>query len=255
MNRLDEVFKAGKKNLLNVYCTAGYPNLTSTGEVILALQKHGVDMVEIGIPYSDPIADGPVIQESNMIALKNGMNMYLLFEQLEMIKHQVHIPVILMGYMNPVLQFGIEKFCFAAEKAGVCAVIIPDLPMYEYEKLYRQYFNKHALHFIFLVTPETGKKRLKKADELSNGFIYAVSTSSTTGKNNTAFNIDHYKTFKNGNLKNPVMIGFGIKDKQGFLSACTHANGAIIGSAYIKTLKTSTDIDLNTSEFISSILN
>lgn len=255
MNKLDEVFKTGKKNLLNVYCTAGYPFIDSTAEVILALQKNGADMVEIGMPYSDPIADGPVIQESNMIALGNGMNMHVLFEQLEAIKEQVQFPVILMGYLNPVLQFGIDKFCSAAESAAVSAVIIPDLPMYEYEHLYEPLFMKHHLHFIFLVTPGTDKKRLKKADQLSNGFLYAVSSSSTTGQNTVAFGEDYFESLHRAMLKNPVMIGFGIKDKETFQAACRYANGAIIGSAYIKALKNSTDIELTTRDFIGSVIH
>lgn len=255
MNKLDKVFITGKKNLLNVYYTAGYPFIDSTAEVILALQKNGADMVEIGMPYSDPIADGPVIQESNMIALHNGMNMHLLFEQLEAIKEQVQVPVILMGYLNPVLQFGIDKFCSAAESAGVSAVIIPDLPMYEYEQLYRPLFMKHNLHFIFLVTPGTRIKRLKKADRLSNGFLYAVSSSSTTGQNSVSFREDYFESLRKAKLKNPIMIGFGIKDKETFQAACSYANGAIIGSAYIKALKNSTDIELSTRDFIGSIIH
>ena len=253
-NKLTEVFAWGKKNLLNIYCTAGYPFIDSTAKVIFALQDNGADMVEIGMPYSDPIADGPVIQESNMAALANGMNMHLLFEQLEAIKEKVHIPVILMGYFNPVLQFGVEKFCEAAERAGISGIIIPDLPMHEYEALYQPLFIKHNLSFNFLITPETDKKRLKKADRLSEGFIYAVSSSSVTGKTNTAFKEDHFDFIRRAKLKKPVMIGFGIRDKASFRHACRFANGAIIGSAYINALKKNNDIELVTREFIKDII-
>ena len=255
MNKLDAVFKSGKKNLLNIYCTAGYPQLNSTGEVILALQNNGVDMIEIGMPYSDPVADGPVIQESNMKALANGMHLTLLFQQLQALKPQVSVPVILMGYLNPVLQFGIEKFCACAENAGVSAVIIPDLPMFEFEHLYASIFKKHNIHFIFLVLPDTNKKRLKEADRLSNGFIYAVSSSSTTGQGMVVLDENYFTFLSEAKLKNPVMIGFGIKDKDTFLSACKYAHGAIIGSAYIKALQNSTDIDLDTRNFIGTVLH
>ncbi|MEJ7626274.1 MAG: tryptophan synthase subunit alpha [Ferruginibacter sp.] len=253
MNRLTEVFKTGKKDLLNIYCTAGYPQIESTAEVILALQKYGADMVEIGMPYSDPIADGPVIQESNKNALKNGMNLQLLFQQLEQIKDSVHIPVILMGYINPVLQFGIENFCIAAEKAGVSGVIIPDLPMHEYEEQYQKFFTSHQLSFIFLITPGTTKKRINKADELSNGFVYLVSSSSTTGQISKPLINPFFQSISKMNLKNPVMIGFGIKDKLTFKEACTVANGAIIGSAYINALQNEKGIDENTKNFIASL--
>lgn len=255
MNKLDEVFLSGKKNLLNVYCTAGYPEIQSTAEVILSLQGAGADMVEIGMPYSDPIADGPVIQESNMIALSNGMNMQLLFEQLDAVKKEVLIPVILMGYLNPVLQYGMSKFCLKAQNAGVSAVIIPDLPIYEFEHCYKELFRQHDLHFIFLVTSETGKKRLKKLDSLSNGFLYCVSSSSTTGGDNPDFHEDQFKWLSKVKLKNPVMIGFGIKDKGSFKLAGKFSNGAIIGSAYIRALKKGEDIALNTNRFIDSILH
>lgn len=255
MNKLDSVFKSGKKNLLNVYCTAGYPHLSSTAEVLMALQNNGADMVEVGMPYSDPIADGPVIQESNMVALNNGMDMHILFQQLDIIKMQLHIPVILMGYLNPVLQFGIENFCEAAAKAGVSAVIIPDLPFYEFELHYRSLFRKHNIHFIFLVTPGTTPERLKNADRLSSGFLYMVSSSSTTGQSTATFNEGYFKALGAAKLKNPVMIGFGIRDKETFSSACAYADGAIIGSAYIKAISNSINIDLDTKNFIGSILN
>lgn len=254
-NRLTRLFAEKKEAVLNMYCTAGYPQLHSTTEVLQALQDAGADIVELGIPYSDPLADGPVIQESNMISLDNGMNIPLLFTQLKNVRTHIHIPIVLMGYLNPVLQFGIEKFCKNASDVGIDGIILPDLPMYEFETMYQQYFKKHGLHFIFLVTPETGMERIRKIDALSSGFIYAVSSSSTTG-NNKAIDEqqDYFKKLKDMNLNNPVLVGFGIKDKKTFGEACRHTNGAIIGSAFINALKNSKDIRLSAKEFINAIL-
>ncbi|MEO8769156.1 MAG: tryptophan synthase subunit alpha [Ferruginibacter sp.] len=254
MNKLDEIFKSGKKNLLNIYCTAGYPYKESTGEVMLALQKHGADMIEIGIPYGDPVADGPIIQQSNMRALQKGMTVGLLLQQLEEVKEAITVPVILMGYLNPVLQYGIEKFCAEAKSAGVHGVILPDLPFHEFEKEYKSIFKKHKLHFIFLITPETNEKRIRKMDQLSSGFLYAVSSSSTTGSTVAGENKDHYfKKLRQLKLKNPIMIGFGISDRASFENACKYASGSIIGSSYIKAISDSGDIDELTQQFISLI--
>ena len=261
MNRIEKLFTEKNKNILNVYCTAGYPQLSSTIEVISALQNNGADIIEIGIPYSDPIADGPVIQQSNMQALENGMTIKMLFDQLHNLRKSPSpggvgeaIPIILMGYMNPVLQFGIEKFCEAAAAAGVDGIILPDLPMYEFETQYLQYFKKHNLKFIFLVTPETGEERIRQIDSLSSGFIYAVSSSSTTGHTKAIEEQDDYfKKLKDMNLTNPVLVGFGIKDKKTFDAACKFTNGAIIGSAYINALKDTADISHTTKDFINSI--
>ena len=259
-NRLDKLFKDKNKNILNVYCTAGYPHLNSTIEVMEALQQSGADIIELGIPYSDPIADGPVIQQSNMQALENGMNIHLLFQQLKNLRATVQTPLILMGYMNPVLQFGIEKFCEAAAEVGVDGIILPDLPMYEFETQYQQYFKKHNLKFIFLVTPETSAERIKQIDKLSSGFVYAVSSSSTTGSSqNTADTkaIEDQEAYfiklQQMNLTNPVLVGFGIKDKDSFNAACKYTNGAIIGSAYIKALHNTADVSRTTKDFINSI--
>ena len=263
MNRIEKLFSEKKKNILNVYCTAGYPHLDDTLKVLYSLQKHGADMVEIGMPYSDPLADGPVIQQSSMTALQNGMTIQKLFEQLKDCRNKItpsgdggfHLPLILMGYLNPVLQFGIEKFCKMAKAVGVDGVILPDLPIYEFENEYRKYFEENDLHFIFLITPETSEERIKKIDVLSKGFIYAVSSSSTTGNNKE---IDHQEDYfvrlQKMNLKNPVLVGFGIKDKQTFQSACKYSNGAIIGSAYIKALQNATDIENATQQFLNDIL-
>lgn len=243
-----------------MYCTAGYPQLNSTVEVITALQNSGADIVEIGMPYSDPIADGPVIQQSNMQALANGLNIPLLFEQLKNIRGNINIPIILMGYLNPVLQFGIDKFCEAAAAVGVDGVILPDLPMYEFETMYRPYFEMYNLAFIFLVTPETSEERIRKIDSISGGFIYAVSSSSTTGNlqnpaSEKAVEIQqaYFKKLRDMNLNNPVLVGFGIKDRHSFDTACAFTNGAIIGSAYIKALKNATDIAAATKDFINKI--
>lgn len=254
MNRLDELFAKKSNNILNIYCTAGFPAVNSTTEVMLALQQHGADIIELGIPYSDPVADGPVIQQSNMQALSNGMTLPLLFSQLSAIKEQLAIPVVLMGYINPVLQYGIEKFCEDAAGCGVSGIILPDLPMYEYEKKYKAVFKKHGLHVIFLISPLTGKERIKKADELSGGFLYAVSSSSTTGAVNTREDKQAYfKKIQNMKLRNPVLIGFGIKDKASFDEAAAYGAGGIIGTAFIQHISSSADINGATAGFITAI--
>lgn len=238
MNRIETLFQTRQQNVLNVYCTAGYPFLESTLPVMQALQKNGADMIELGMPYSDPLADGPVIQQSNMVALENGMTINKLFDQLKGFRHQIYVPVLLMGYMNPVLQYGFERFCQHAADLALDGLILPDLPMYEYETEYGAYIRRYGLSFVFLVTPETSEARIRKIDELSSGFIYAVSSSSTTGKDiNLSGQQTYLERLKNMKLRNPVLVGFGIKDKQTFTTACIHANGAIIGSAYIKSLK------------------
>lgn len=255
MNRIDELFAKKKKNVLNVYCTAGYPQLNSTVEVLTALQQNGADIIEIGMPYSDPLADGPVIQQSNMIALENGMSISLLFQQLQPVRETIQVPMILMGYMNPIMQYGLEKFCAAAEAVGVDGIILPDLPMYEFETTYQQLFEKHGLKFIFLITPETNEERIRKIDKLSSGFLYAVSSSSTTGSNKTISDQgDYFKKLQDMQLNNPILVGFGIKDKATFQSAAAYTNGAIIGSAYIKALQHSINIQATTKEFLNTIL-
>ena len=261
MNRLDQLFAAKKNNVLNIYCTAGYPQLNSTVEVLHALQNNGADLIEIGMPYSDPLADGEVIQQSSAVALQNGMTLEILFQQLHNLRksHSLGgvgevLPIILMGYMNPILQFGIEKFCAKANEVGVDGVILPDLPMYEFETIYKPLFDTNNLKFIFLVTPETGEERIRKIDALCSGFLYAVSSSSTTGKNKAIEGQeDYFKKLQQMNLKNPVLVGFGIKDKATFASACKYTNGAIIGSAYIKALQNAADINQTTKEFLNSI--
>ena len=211
------MFKKKNERILNVYCTAGYPRLDSTVPVMKALQQNGADIIELGMPYSDPLADGPVIQASSTVALANGMTIKKLFEQLKDFRKNISIPVILMGYMNPVLQYGFEKFCADAAAAGIDGLILPDLPEYEFETEYGDIIKKHGLDFIFLVTPETSDERIKKLDELSTGFLYAVSSSSTTGsdKNMTAVT-GYLQKLKSLQLRNSILVGFGIKDKQTF---------------------------------------
>ena len=262
MTRIEKLFSAKNKNILNVYSTAGFPHLDDTLNVLHSLQKNGADMVEIGMPYSDPLADGPVIQHSSMIALQNGMTIEKLFEQLSEWKNlntplgDGGVPLILMGYLNPVMQFGIEKFCRLAKQVGVDGIILPDLPLYEFENEYRQYFDQNGLHFIFLITPETSEERIRKIDELSKGFIYAVSSSSTTGNNKEISEQENYfLKLQKMNLKNPVLVGFGIKDKNTFQAACKYTNGAIIGSAYIKALENADDIEKTTKQFLDTILS
>ena len=254
MSRVKKLFESKNNKVLNVYCTAGYPHLNSTMEVMKALQENGADIIELGMPYSDPLADGTVIQQSSSIALANGMTIKKLFEQLKDIRNEIHIPVILMGYMNPVLQYGFEKFCSDAQAVGIDGLILPDLPEYEFEMEYGEIINKHELDFIFLVTPETSKNRIKKLDKLSSGFLYAVSSSSTTGADKKMADVTSYlQNLKKMNLKNPVLVGFGIKDRQTFEAACTQANGAIIGTAYIKALENAKDVNAITKNFLLSI--
>ncbi len=256
MNRLEELFTRKNTNLLNVYCTAGFPQLNSTLEVMKALQDNGADIIELGMPYSDPLADGPVIQSSNNKALQNGMTMQLLFEQLRDFRKEIYVPVILMGNINPVLQFGFENFCKQAASLPVDGIILPDLPQYEFENEYGAIIKRFGLNFIFLITPETSEERIKKLDALSTGFLYAVSSSSTTGNQKDFTVVEKYlQRLKNMQLKNPLMVGFGIKDKSSFQSACKYANGAVIGTAFIKALENANDIQSSTKAFLNSIIN
>ncbi len=256
MNRINELFEQKKSKILSIYCTAGYPQLDSTIPVMKALQDSGVDMIELGIPYSDPLADGPVIQASGSKAIANGMTIEKLFEQLRGFRHQVYVPVILMGYMNPVLQYGFEKFCQHAAALPIDGLILPDLPVKEFETVYGPIIKKYGIDFIFLVTPETPEDRIRKLDSLSTGFLYAVSSSSITGKDKDFKSVENYlQRLKEMKLKNPTIVGFGIKDKETFESACKYANGAIVGTAYIKALENSTEINEATTKFIQTILN
>jgi len=255
MSRLQELFKHKTRNVLNVYCTAGFPHLDSTLAVMSALEENGADIIELGMPYSDPLADGEVIQLSSARALQNGMSIPVLFRQLEKMRERVSIPVILMGYMNPVMQYGFEKFCEDAKAVGVDGLILPDLPEHEFETEYGDLIRKHGLDFIFLVTPETSEQRIRKLDDLSSGFLYAVSSSSTTGAAKNMGDVSDFLQKLSGyRLKNPVLVGFGIKDKESFDRASAHANGAIIGTAFIKAIGDADDTDRAISTFLSSIL-
>ena len=255
MTRIEELFKRKQHKVLNVYCTAGFPKLNSTLEVMTALQKHGADLIELGMPYSDPLADGEVIQQSGAVALQNGMTISILFEQLQAMRSSIHVPVILMGYMNPVIQYGFENFCAKAAEVGIDGLILPDLPMYEFESEYGAIIKKHQLNLIFLVTPETREDRLRKIDELSSGFLYAVSSSSTTGNNKDINEQEAYfQKLQQMNLKNPILVGFGIKDRPTFETASKYTSGAIIGSAYIKALSNGQDVDTATKAFLQTII-
>jgi tryptophan synthase alpha chain len=255
MSKLELVFKEKSKRVLNVYCTAGYPALDSTMKVMESLQKNGADIIELGMPYSDPLADGEVIQVSSIKALANGMNIAVLFEQIKDMRKSISIPVILMGYMNPILQYGFEAFCKKAKEVGVDGLILPDLPLFEFEQSYGKLITENNLDFIFLVTPETPVDRVKKLDSLSNGFLYAVSSSATTGKDKD-FNVvaQYLQKLQVMQLKNPILVGFGIKDKATFDAATVHTQGAIIGSAYIQQLTKGGDIETTTSQFLNSVL-
>ncbi|MTI33331.1 tryptophan synthase subunit alpha [Xanthovirga aplysinae] len=253
-NKIQEVF-ASKKNILNIFFTAGYPRLEDTTKILKLLQDQGVDLVEIGMPYSDPLADGPVIQGSSQVALNNGMNLKTLFNQLSQTKETIDIPIILMGYYNQLLQYGVREFCESCQKIGVSGLIIPDLPMEEYESEYKEMFKSYGLSFTFLITPQTSDERILKMDELSEGFLYVVSDSSITGGKREFNNRiqSYYERIGKMGLNNPILIGFGISDKKSYQQACQYSDGAIIGSAFIKALKNGKDLDSSVRQFISSI--
>lgn len=260
MSRIQELFKKKKDHVLNIYCTAGYPQLDSTLQVMQTLQDNGADLIELGMPYSDPLADGPVIQASSTIALANGMTIKKLFEQLKNMRQgdgvrNITVPVILMGYMNPVLQYGFENFCKDAAAVGVDGLILPDLPEYEFQTTYGPVIKKYGLDFIFLVTPETSEERIKRLDALSTGFLYAVSSSSTTGRDKDMSGVSSYlQRLKDMQLNNPVLVGFGIKDKASFEAASKYAHGAIIGTAFIKALENQSNVPQAVKEFMSTVL-
>ncbi|MGB3149739.1 MAG: tryptophan synthase subunit alpha [Maribacter sp.] len=237
MNRINQKLQENKK-LLSIYFTAGYPSLNDTIPIIQDLEKSGVDMIEIGLPFSDPLADGPTIQESSTAALKNGMTTEKLFEQLKDIRKSVSIPLIVMGYFNPMLQYGVQAFCEKCHEIGIDGIIMPDLPLDVYRSEYEAIFKKHGLLNIFLITPQTSDDRIKEIDAASNGFIYMVSSASVTGSK-SGFGKeqeDYFQRIASLNLKNPQIVGFGIKDAETFKQATKTSKGAIIGSAFIKHL-------------------
>ncbi|RXR19165.1 tryptophan synthase subunit alpha [Flavobacterium amnicola] len=238
MNRINQKLNENKK-LLSIYFTAGFPNLNDTVSIIEELEKSGVDMIEIGLPFSDPLADGPTIQESSTIALANGMTTELLFEQLKNIRKTVQIPLLIMGYFNPILQFGIEKFCQKCAAIGIDGLIIPDLPVDVFEKEFQSIFAQYNLKNIFLITPQTSVERIQKIDAISDSFIYMVSSSSTTGSQNSFGEIqkNYFERIAKMNLKNPQIVGFGISNSDTFSQAIKYQKGAIIGSSFVNYLK------------------
>ncbi len=252
MNRLHQLFQE-KKNLLSIFFTAGFPNLNDTQTIISELSKSNVDFIEVGLPYSDPLADGPTIQDSSQIALQNGMNLDIVFEQLKAIKETNSTPLVLMGYLNQLLKYGEDKFCQACVDCGIETLILPDLPMIEYENHYQQLFQKYGLTNVFLITPHTSDERIQKIDSLTDAFIYVVASSSITGAQGEISNqqIAYFERIKAMNLKSNLIVGFGISDKKTFDTACQFANGAIIGSAFIKNVE-STGVN-GIIDFIKSI--
>ncbi len=255
-NRINQLLERKKENILSVYFTAGYPNLNDTVEIIQQLEKNGVDLIEIGMPFSDPTADGPTIQKTSEKALLNGMNLKLLFEQLKTIRESVSIPLVLMGYFNPVYQFGVKEFCEKCAEIGIDGTILPDLPLDEFDAEYKTIFEANNLHNILLVTPQTSEKRIRQIDDASSGFIYMVSSSSTTGagKKVEDFQQDYFERLKEMNLKNPRIIGFGISDNATFTNACKYANGAIVGSAFVSSFNNEVEPADSIAQFVKSIL-
>jgi len=254
-NRLNQLFKSSKKPLLSVYYTAGFPKLNDTSVVAASLEKAGADLIEIGIPFSDPVADGPTIQQSNKIALDNGITLAQILTQVTEIRKTVKLPIILMGYLNPVMQYGISKFAKDAAAAGVDGVILPDMPLPEYEREYRKVFEEAGLLMTFLISPTTSDDRIRQIDRISNGFIYAVSASSTTGakKGFASEQLEYFSHIKNMRLKNPFLIGFGISNRETFSQAAEYGAGAIVGSAFVSMLKDSKNIDKDIHQFVTTL--
>lgn len=249
---IQERLKQKKKNLLNIYFTAGFPQIDSLPIILESLEKAGADLVEIGIPYSDPLSDGPTIQQSNSIALKNGISLELIFEQLE--SSSSTIPKIMMGYFNSVLQFGMRKFCEKCAQNGVSGVILPDLPIDIWEQQYKSLFEEFRISAIFLISPETSEERIRMIDEKSTSFIYAVSSAGTTGTKKGILGAEGYlKRIQGLQLKNPVLVGFNIGSREDFEFACRFTNGGIIGSAFIKHIKESRDLTNDIIQFIDFI--
>jgi tryptophan synthase alpha chain len=256
-NRLHTLFKTSKKPLLSVFYTAGFPTLNDTAIVASSLEKAGADLIEIGIPFSDPVADGPTIQQSNKVALENGVTLALILKQVTEIRKSVKLPIILMGYLNPVMQYGIAKFAKDAAAAGVDGVILPDMPVPEYEREYRDVFEEAGLLLTFLISPTTSDDRIKKIDALSKGFIYAVSASATTGAKSgfAPEQLSYFERLQKMKLKNPLLIGFGISNKETFSQASQYSAGAIVGSAFVNMLKDSKDIEKDVDAFVKKLIS
>jgi tryptophan synthase alpha chain len=256
MNKINSLFQEEKKDILSIYFTTGYPKLEDTTTVLTELINNGVNMIEIGMPFSDPLADGPTIQRSSEIALENGISTKVLFEQLKKVDlKNSKSAMILMGYLNPVIQYGVEAFCKDASELGIDGLILPDMPLQEYVDEYKATFDKYNLKNIFLITPQTTEERIRFIDDNSDGFIYMVSSSSTTGAQTGIDNSQevYFKRIKDMNLKNPTVIGFGISDNQSYKKACEYANGVIIGSAFINAITDSKDLKTDISTFVKSI--
>jgi len=256
MSRLKTLFKHGNSNILNIYITAGFPALKDTILIVQELEKAGTDIVEIGMPFSDPLADGPTIQASSQKAIENGITLSKIFEQVTEIRKTVQIPLILMGYFNQVLKFGVPQFFGKAREAGIDGLIIPDLPIDVYKNEFANLVDEIDLDLIFLITPQTSNERIKMIDKLSNGFLYQVSAHSTTGSQQDlqTSQLEYFKRIKAMNLENPTMIGFGISNHDTFIEACKYANGAIIGSAFIDAVANSTDLPATIHQFVKDIL-
>ncbi len=253
MNRIENLFQ-NKKEILNIYLTAGYPKLDDTVEIVKELEKAGVDMVEIGMPFSDPLADGPVIQHSSSMALKNGITLNRIFDQIEEIRKSSNIPVIMMGYLNQLMRYGEDAFFEKAVNCGVDGLIIPDLPVEIYKETYQEKVEKLGLNMIFLISPQTGGKRIGILDKASSGFLYVVSSASTTGKiSNMEQEKSYFERIQKMGLKNPLLIGFGISDKKSYDTACSYASGAIIGSAFIRAIEKNGNINQSVQDFIKTI--
>lgn len=255
MNRIETLFEQKKENILSIYYTAGYPDLEDTTKVLQYLQEAGADLIEIGIPFSDPVADGPTIQESNQVALKNGMSVKKLLQQLGNIRESIDIPILLMGYLNPIMQYGVEAFCEDVAAVGIDGLIIPDLPMLSYQEDYKACFEKHGLLNIFLITPQTSEARIREIDKESKGFIYMVSSASITGARSgiSDTQLTYFERIKAMNLTTPTLIGFGISDNATFSKACEYATGAIIGSAFVKLLGNSEDKKESIKTYIAQV--
>ncbi len=253
-NRITKLFKRKNKDILSVYFTAGYPSLNDTVDIIDYLSKAGVDIIEVGFPFSDPLADGPVIQESSKKAIENGMTLKVLFEQLKDIRKITEVPLVLMGYHNVVLQYGEQEFAEICSQIGIDGAIIPDMPIEYYNDRVKKYFLKSNLSKIFLITPQTSDKRAELIDKQSNGFLYMVSSDSVTGANKSISDrTSYFKRINDLNLQNPRLTGFGIYNKETFDSACKYSSGAIIGSAFIKNLAENSLSFENVQKFIKSI--
>lgn len=255
MNRLQALFSEKRNNILSVYLTSGYPQLQDTTTVIKSLARAGVDFIEIGLPFSDPVADGPTIQHSSEIALENGMNTKLLFEQIKDIRKDVKIPLLIMGYINPIIQYGVDEFCKEAAAIGIDGLILPDLPMQEYLDIYQPIFEEHGLFNIFLITPQSSDERIRWIDDNSKGFIYMVATAGTTGARTgiSEEQIKYFERIQKLNLKNVPIVGFGISDKASYDTACKYVGGTIIGSAFIKALDNQGTLEEKIENFIRSI--